>query len=279
MDMKPKPEPAQERLISTLKQALLLGGDILRRGAKKTLCVSYKSPVSPVTQVDVASEKAIIRAIRSRFPDHGFLAEESDFQRRGIRKKAQPGRWRWIIDPLDGTVNFMHGIPQSVVSIAVERGGVVLAGGVYDPFRRELFLAARGKGATCNGRPIHVSSNKDFLRSLLITGFPYDRKTNADLYLSLIRPFLKKGIDIRRFGAAALDLAWIACGRADGYWEYHLSPWDVAAGALLVEEAGGVVTDFQGRPFNVDSPIETLATNGYLHASLQHIIKKTLALK
>ena len=176
--------------------------------------------------------------------------------------------YRWVIDPLDGTVNFIHGIPQASVSIAVEKGGVVLAGGVFDPFRNELFMAARGKGATMNGRKIAVSKETVPLRSLLITGFPYDHQMNARHHAEILTPFLATMADVRRFGSAAIDLSWIACGRADAYFEFKLNPWDVAAGWLLVEEAGGKVTDFSGKPLSLEKPDETVATNGRLHPKI-----------
>lgn len=229
----------------------------------------YKTPTSPVTWVDRESERRIISLIRKRFPTHTFLAEESAFLN-GIKKNGSAG-YRWIIDPLDGTVNYLHRIPQSCVSVAVEREGRMLAGGVYDPFRNELFMAVRGKGATQNGRRIRVSKQKEFKRSLLITGFPYNRHELASYLVAMVKPILRQGIDIRRLGAAALDLSWVACGRAEGFWEYKLSPWDVAAGWLLVEEAGGKVTDFKGKPLSIDSPQQTLATNGYIHASMTRI--------
>jgi myo-inositol-1(or 4)-monophosphatase len=144
----------------------------------------------------------------------------------------------------------------------------VLAGGVYDPYRRELFLAARGHGATMNGQRIHVSQEGRLLKSLVITGFPYDRSDHADHYLDFLKPFLRRCADLRRFGAAALDLSWIACGRAEAYLEYKLAPWDVAAGMLIVEEAGGRVTNFQGKKLNFDEPFTTLATNGRQHAAM-----------
>ncbi|MCB4756416.1 MAG: inositol monophosphatase [Elusimicrobia bacterium] len=263
-------------LFQTVKGSLLAGGRHLQRGLQGGLRVTYKTPTSPVTQFDRAIEKAIMDLIRKRFPDHVFLAEESHYSNVKKMAKRSSLNYRWIIDPLDGTINFIHGVPQSGISVAVERAGVVWAGGVYDPFRKELFLAVKGKGATLNGRPIHVSKERKLVRSLLITGFPYDREKYADLYLSLVRAVMKRGIDIRRFGAAAQDMAWVACGRADGFWEYRLNPWDVAAGYLLVQEAGGRVSDFHGRPYNLDDPFETLATNGLIHPSLVRIFRRFL---
>lgn len=254
-----------DQLLTTAKEALLAGGAVLRKGYSGVDRVSYKTSTSPVTQVDRLSEKKIITLIRRTFPGHTFLAEESAFFKKGDLGKSRPGRYRWVIDPLDGTVNFMHRIPQSCVSVAVECGGVVLAGGVYDPFRDELFLAARGQGATMNGRTICVSQEKKMIRSLLVTGFPYNHQKKASFHAELLVPFLKKMADVRRFGAAAIDLAWVACGRVEVYWEFGLAPWDVAAGWLLVEEAGGKVSDFKGRPLNLDFPRKTLATNQFLH--------------
>lgn len=260
-------------LFDAARAALLAGGAVLRSGFAVKRRVRYKTPTSPVTQVDLASEKAIFSVIRRRFPDHTFLAEESAYLRRGDLGASRPGRYRWIIDPLDGTVNFVHGVPQSCVSVAVECDGRVLAGGVFDPYRRELFMAARGKGATLNGKRVEVSDRGRMRHAMVITGFPYDRRRHSGTLASLVERLLARGIDIRRFGAAALDLAWVACGRADAYWEFKLSPWDVAAGWLLVEEAGGRVSDLKGRGLTLDNPLQTLATNGRVHDELIRIFR------
>lgn len=283
--------PSLDELARTLKAALLAGGKILRAGYSTKRRVFFKTRTSPVTHVDMRSERAIIGLIRRRFPDHGFLAEESSYlaeiseaargrMSSGLgesvgkpRAGAARPRYRWIIDPLDGTVNFLHGLPQSCVSIAVESGGVLLAGGVYDPFRDELFLARRGKGATLNGKRIGVSGRHQLRRSLLMTGFPYDHQERAAFYLSYVEAFLRNSMDIRRLGSAALDLAWVACGRIDGYWEFNLNPWDIAAGWLLVQEAGGRVSDFSGNPANLDAPTQTLATNGRIHRAMVATLK------
>ena len=262
------------KLADTVRAALLAGGHILRRGFNGPRRVRYKSPTNPVTEVDLASERAILRLIRRRFPSHVFLAEESAHSKAGVVRASHPDRYRWIIDPLDGTVNYVHRLPQSSVSVAVERNGVILTGGVCDPLRGELFLASRGGGATMNGRRIHVSEAPTIERSLLVTGFPYDHRQRPDFYLRYLRPFLKTAMDLRRFGSAALDLSWIACGRVDGYWEHHLNPWDVAAGLLLVQEAGGAVSDFAGGPMDLDAPVETLATNGKIHAAMLRHLRK-----
>jgi len=269
-------EESLDKLSQTVKKTLLAGGAIIRSGFAGVRHVTYKSTYSPVTQVDVASEKEIIRIIRNTFPEHTFLGEESSFLKKGDLGKSRPGRYRWIIDPLDGTVNFMHRIPHSCVSVGVECDGKVLTGGVYDPFRDELFLAVRGRGATMNGKRIRVSSERRMIRALMVTGFPYDHQKNAAKHARFIQPFLAKFADLRRFGAAAIDLSWIACGRVDAYWEFDLSPWDVAAGLLLVEEAGGRVTDFLGGPLDIDRPRRTLATNGILHPATVRVFKSLI---
>lgn len=258
-------EESLEKLNQVAKKALLAGGAIVRRGFDGVRRVKYKGTYSPVTQIDVASEKAIFKTVRQAFSGHTFLAEESAFLKKGDLGKSRPGRYRWVIDPLDGTVNFMHRIPQSCVSVAVECNGEVLTGGVYDPFRNELFMAVRGRGATMNGKRIRVSVERRLIRSLVITGFPYDHQQNAAKHAKFIQPFLAKYADLRRHGAAALDLAWVACGRVETFFEFDLNPWDVAAGILLVHEAGGRVSDFRGKPLDLDRPHQTLATNGAVH--------------
>jgi myo-inositol-1(or 4)-monophosphatase len=286
-------DPTLAELHRTAKDALLAGGRILKLGYAAKRRVFFKTLTSPVTHIDMMSERAVIGLIRRRFPTHGFLAEESSYlneMTKGARRRVATGLrmaggmpshaaagagHRWIIDPLDGTVNFLHGLPQSCVSVAVEREGVILAGGVYDPFRDELFMAMRGRGATLNGKRIRVSSRAPLQRSLLVTGFPYDHQRRAAFYLAFLEPFLRRSMDLRRLGAAALDLAWVACGRVEGYWEFNLNPWDVAAGWLLVEEAGGTLTDFSGARIDIDRPAETLASNGKIHAEMLHVMKTT----
>ncbi len=266
-------QPSLQQLSTIVKQTLYAGGKIVRDGYYSRRHVSYKTATSPVTQIDRASERAIISIIKKRFPNHTFLAEESAFLKKGDLGKSRPGRYRWVIDPLDGTVNFIHRIPHSCVSVAIEYDGRVLTGGVYDPYRDELFLAVRGHGATMNGRRIRVSTEQKARRALLVTGFPYDHHRHARKHADFLEPFLKNMADVRRLGAAALDLSWVACGRIDAYWEFSLAPWDVAAGWLLVEEAGGRVSDFSGRPLQLDKPIETLATNKALHANVVRIFQ------
>jgi len=236
---------------------------------KKTTIVAYKNPISIVTEADQEAERRILREIRKCFPGHALLTEESP-----PHETNSP--YRWIIDPLDGTTNFSHGLPHACVSVGLEKDGRMLMGGVWDPFKKELFFACRGRGATLNGRPITVSRRKKLIGSLLVTGFPYDRQKNARYYLSFYEKFMVRTQGIRRYGAAALDMCYVACGRFDGFWEFKLNPWDVAAGQLIVEEAGGRLSDFTGRPFDLNRPQQILCTNGCLHAVMATILKKGL---
>jgi myo-inositol-1(or 4)-monophosphatase len=251
-------------LVAALKEA----GGILRKGFGRG-GFRYKGRANLVTATDGRAQAAILARISKAFPEHGWLAEEE--------AQTRPARLMWVIDPLDGTTNFAHGNPVCCVSIALvdEKGPVV--GGICDPFRDELFLAERGQGATMNGRPIQVSRTKKLAESLLVTGFAYDRYKRSAFYTRFFARFMRSCHDVRRSGSAALDLAWLACGRYDGYWEFKLNPWDVAAGRLLVEEAGGRVTDFKGRPWRElpEYGARTLATNGLLHVSMLRFLPKT----
>lgn len=254
-------------LRSTLVRALRAAGRQMR-ARFLTAKVSYKGRANPVTEADIAAEEAILAVVLGRFPGHDFLTEER-------APRASGSDYVWVIDPIDGTVNYAHGFPHSGVSVAVVRRGTTLVGGVYDPFRDELFLAEKGKGARLNGRPLRVGPAPRLSDALLITGFAYDRHVRAAEYAGYVRDFLERAQDLRRSGAASLDLAWLAAGRLDGYWEFHLSPWDVAAGRLLVEEAGGTVTDFSGRPWSRDPRTwgrETLASNGRIHAGMRKVL-------
>ncbi len=253
---------------SLLKSAILRAGKVLRKHYGK---VSYKQKrrADLLTIADLESQKTILSAIRRAFPGDDYKAEEDETRITGAKHL-------WIIDPLDGTTNYAHGYPVACVSIAVYQNGRPLLGGVYDPFRNELFLAQRGKGATLNGKRLGVSTTAIITDSLLITGFAYDRAERADYYLKPFKAFMIKCHDVRRSGSAALDLAWVAAGRADGFWEFELNPWDVAAGRLLIEEAGGKVTDFNGKEWNDWTVMgkRTLATNGKIHASMLSILRK-----
>ena len=225
--------------------------------------VVYKGHRDMVTQVDKASEAYIIKAIRQRYPDHAILAEE------GGNSEAGTSSHRWIIDPLDGTTNFVHGFPVFAVSIAVERDGVLLAGAVYDPSQGELFSAGKGLGTTRNGQPVGVSQTAELGRSLLATGFPYTNNAPFDLNMELWRQIYGKTQGLRRAGAAALDLAWVASGRLDGYWEFGLEAWDMAAGVLLVQEAGGTVSGPFGEPLTMKLH-NIIAANPHIYQLLRN---------
>ena len=256
--------------LAILKKAALAGGAVL---AEKFGKVTYrlKGRANLLTEADLAAQEKVIGIIRRAFPADGFMAEESPVE-------ETPNRRLWIIDPLDGTTNYAHGFPVAAVSIGFSENGVVKAGGVYDPFRRELFLAQKGRGAFMNGRRLAVTGTTSVSKALLVTGFPYDRAEKADFYCGFFSEFMRLSHDVRRMGSASLDLAWLAAGRTDGYWEFGLKPWDVAAGGLIVEEAGGRVTDFSGKPWAVNAAMgsQTLAANGRLHAPMLRLIKKRL---
>jgi myo-inositol-1(or 4)-monophosphatase len=203
--------------------------------------VQTKQPKDFVTEVDRAAEAAIIETIREAYPEHSILAEES-----GTSGEGESSEFQWIIDPLDGTTNFIHGFPQYAVSIGIAQAGVLQHGVIYDPNRNELFTASRGKGAFLNDRRIRVGKRTRLSESLIGTGFPFRNFDHIDAYLGMFRELAEKTAGLRRPGAAALDLAWVAGGRTDGFFEMGLSPWDMAAGALMVQEAGGLVSDFGG---------------------------------
>ncbi len=227
-------------------EAALLAGAHIRAAHHGVKRVTHKGSVDLVTQVDVEAEQIIVGRIRAAFPDHDILAEEAE-------ESPQPtGAPRCIVDPLDGTTNFVHGVPHVAVSIGLEVAGRLEVGVVYDPHRDELFDAAHGDGARMNGRPIHVAEPVPLTEALLATGFPYDRGRYAPLYLAYVEAFMVAGQGIRRMGAAALDLAWIAAGRYNGFWEFKLKPWDIAAGIVLVTEAGGRVSSRDGSPVRLD---------------------------
>jgi myo-inositol-1(or 4)-monophosphatase len=231
--------------------------------------IQYKGTIDLVTEADKMSEDLIIAAISRRYPDHGIMSEES------AEKNAQASM-RWIIDPLDGTTNYAHGFPFFCVSIALEMDGVVTLGVIYDPVRDELFAAEREGGAYCNGRKLQVSEVSDLSRSLLATGFPYDIRVSPDNNINFFNTMALKAQAIRRAGAAALDLAYLASGRLDGFWELKLKPWDTAAGCLLVTEAGGVISGMDGQKWNLFSP-GLIASNGLIHDQMMSVFQKKQA--
>lgn len=249
-------------------RAARAGADAVRVGFAGAFQTEMKGAVDPVTEVDTEAETAIRRAISAHFPDDAVLGEE------GGGQAWNKGRV-WIIDPLDGTVNFVHGVPQFGVSVALWNNGEPAVGVVIDVPRDEEFVAVANKGVALNDDPIEVSSTSRFADSLLVTGFPYDRQTHARSYLEVVGTVLEQARGVRRFGSAALDLAWVACGRFDGYWEYGIQPWDAAAGVLLVTEAGGKVTNHKGEVNRLDSSA-FVATNGLIHDDLQQIVSNGL---
>jgi myo-inositol-1(or 4)-monophosphatase len=244
-------------------------GALLRARYRERQDISFKSAVDLVTAVDREAERIIVDAIQAAFPDHGIVAEESP---------ARSGRdgHRWYVDPIDGTTNFAHGYPHFAVSIALEEGDDLVLALVHDPMREETFTALRGRGARLNGAPIVVSEVSLLERSLVATGFPYDHRLRVDFHLAFWREALRRVQGIRRAGSAALDLCYVACGRFDGFWEMGLHPWDTAAGRLVVEEAGGRVTDFAGAAHRLTGD-ETAASNGVIHDELLRMLAASRA--
>jgi len=239
-------------------------GDVLNYYASREKLVEFKGQANLVTVADKKSEELIIGGILARYPQHSILAEESG--------STQPGaRVQWIIDPLDGTTNFAHGYPFYCVSIAVEENGEVVCGAVYDPVRDEMYSAARGSGAYCNGERLRVSDVGRLSEALLITGFPYNFRERLETVISQFRRFLVASQAVRRGGAAALDLCYVAAGRLDGFWELYLQPWDTAAGRVILEEAGGRLSDFKGSPFSIYMK-EIVASNNLLHQEMLDVL-------
>jgi myo-inositol-1(or 4)-monophosphatase len=262
--MKSEPLPPQplEGFLEIATEAALSAGAILQSFWGKLESVQEKGrPGDLVTEADAAAEAVIIAILKRHFPEHQILAEESGHQ----GSSASP--FLWAIDPLDGTTNYAHQYPFSATSIALLIDGVPQVGVIFDPFHQELFRAAKGLGATRNRQPIHVSKTQSLTQSLLVTGFAYDRRETPDNNYAEFCHLTHLTQGVRRGGAASLDLAYIACGRLDGYWERGLSPWDIAAGIVLVQEAGGQVSAYDQTPLDLKSG-RILATNGYLHRAL-----------
>jgi len=253
---------------SVLQEALQHSAQVICRKFGK-VGYALKSKANLVTAADVASQQAALAVIKKHFPKHDYWAEENC-------RKDTASAFTWVIDPIDGTTNFAHTFPQCSVSIALFYQGRPVLGGVKNPITGETFLAQKGKGATLNGKKIHVSKTAALSKSLLVTGFPYNRFTHMPMLLNRMGRFLDACHDVRRLGSAALDLCWVAAGRLDGYWEESLQPWDVAAGVLILQEAGGKVTDFNGKPFQKiqDYGQTLLASNGKIHAQMQRILRQ-----
>jgi myo-inositol-1(or 4)-monophosphatase len=252
-------------VLRVAEAAVQEAGRFLRENLDERGEILYKGEVDLVTEFDTGAQNILFERLSSAFPDHGFLAEE------GLSREGRSD-CRWIVDPLDGTTNFAHTFPVFSVSVALECRGDIALGVVYDPMREELFSAEAGEGAFLNGRAIRVSPIKELGRSLLATGFPYDVRKNPVNNLDHWGRFLVRAQAVRRCGSAALDLCYVACGRFDGFWELRLNPWDVAAGALIVRAAGGLVTDFSGGDFGIDEG-EIAASNGAIHPALLEVLK------
>jgi myo-inositol-1(or 4)-monophosphatase len=254
-----------EEFLRVGEAAVREAGLYLRRNLGRRVEASFKGAVDLVTPFDVGAQEILVGRLSAAFPAHGFLAEE------GL---AEPGRsdCRWIIDPLDGTTNYAHTFPVFSVSAALECAGRPVLGLVFDPMREEMFRAEAGGGAYLNGAAIHVSGVAELGRSLLATGFPYDVRTSSVNNLGHWERFIVRAQAIRRCGSAALDLCYVACGRFDGFWELKLKPWDVAAGDLIVAEAGGRVSDLGGEAFTLTAP-GIVATNGLIHPAIVEVLK------
>jgi myo-inositol-1(or 4)-monophosphatase len=252
-------------LKTTLMNAVKAGAAELSRFFNKSFVVSNKEGINNlVTEADHASEKAILDVIKKEFPGHYILSEEAG-------EIIQDSSYKWIIDPIDGTVNFAHSIPLCCVSIAVEYNGEIVLASVYNPIMNELFFAEKGKGSTLNDKQIRVSKKQNVANACLVTGFPYTYLDVPNGPLQIFEKLIRKGIPVRRLGSAATDLCWVAAGRFDGFYEHKLQAWDSAGGYLIVEEAGGKVTDFKGNKFSPYQP-HILATNGDIHDEMLAVI-------
>jgi myo-inositol-1(or 4)-monophosphatase len=254
-------------MINTAISAARQAGQFLHQNIGNVKHVERKlgQDTNLVTELDRRAEEIIIAEIQKSFPDHDILAEES-----GSHEKESS--FRWVIDPLDGTTNYTHGLPLYCVSIGLEVDGMLTLGVVYDPSRDELFTAEKGKGAFLNGSAIRVSRADALRESLLVTGFPYDLRSNPDRIVWVFEKFLMEAQAVRRLGSAALDLCYVAAGRFDGYWEFFLNPWDMAAGVLLLQEAGGNLSNFEGSPTTIYQK-NVLATNGMIHSEMVRILR------
>jgi len=254
-------------MIDKVIQISIEAGEIIRQAFRSNFEVETKSNIKDlVTEVDRKSEQAIINFIKKEYPTHNILAEESGSQEKG-------SEYLWVIDPLDGTTNFAHGLPIFAVSIGVLKNGETICGAVYDIMRNVMYSAEKGSGAFSNGKKLHVSLNSDLSQSVLVTGFPYNVAANPDHAFERFTAFLKNARAVRRLGSAAIDFCYVAEGVFDGFWEVILHPWDIAAGKLIVEEAGGIVTDFKNEKIDIFSE-QILATNGVVHKSMLKLLSE-----
>lgn len=252
-------------LLATARSLAVEAGDFIRQSASRLGKVEYKGRADLVTDVDRKAEEIILGGIRQAYPDHAVLAEESG-------ENSGPTEFRWVVDPIDGTTNFVHGYPFFCVSIAVQHRQETVAAVVHNPVLGETFTALRGHGARLNGNPIAVSPTVELSRALVSTGFPYQLGEHWHHSMELFKAFYLNCHGVRRDGAAALDLCYVAAGRFDGFWEYDLQPWDVAAGLLIVNEAGGRTSDFQERPSGIFDR-QVLASNGRIHGDMLKVIR------
>jgi myo-inositol-1(or 4)-monophosphatase len=264
-------------LLPTAESIAREAGALLRDFYHRGVRAEYKGDVDLVTEADRASEALIVARLREAFPSHGIYGEEGT--RQGLDRE-----FRWYVDPLDGTTNFAHGFPVFCVVLGCERrapglapeeDGEIVAGVIYDPLRDEMFSAVRGAGATLNGAPIRVSRTKSLQESLIATGFP-SHKRHCSPNVHFYQEFTLRSHGVRRAGSAAIDMAYVACGRLEAFWEFQLNPWDTSAGYLLIEEAGGRVTHFDGSKFTLDSR-EVLASNGIIHPAMEHLFADMFA--
>lgn len=252
-------------MINDIIQISKEAGELIRNAFGKSHSIEFKTnELNLITETDKASEKLITDFIRKKYPSHGILAEEGS----EVNKSAE---YLWVIDPLDGTTNFAHGLPIFAVSIGIQKNGETIAGVVYDVMRDVIYSAEKGKGSFENGRKIFVSKNENLGYSVLVTGFPYNIKENPDKASERFIAFLKQARAIRRLGSAAIDFCYVANGVFDGFWEVSLHPWDICAGKLIVEEAGGVVTDFDGDKIDIYSK-RILATNSLVHKKMINVL-------
>ncbi len=256
---------ADPLLLTTAIETVVRAGEIQLAHFGRAMRIDKKGTIDLVTEVDVAVERMFRALIADRFPDHQVLGEEL-----GGSATAPPGPC-WVFDPIDGTVNYAHGLPIFCASLAFEIDGAAEVAAVYDPTRRELFTAERGGGAFLNGRPLRVSAAATLVDALLVTGFPYDVHARVDELIGLFGAFIGRARAVRRLGSAAIDLCYVAAGRLDGFWESDLKPWDIAGGSLIVQEAGGRVTNMEGAPFSSRGN-QVLATNGLIHDAMCHVI-------
>ena len=254
------------QFLSTAIEAVVRAGEIQMARFGGEIRVDKKGTIDLVTEVDLEVEEMFRALVAQRFPDHQVLAEELGG---GATAPAGPC---WVFDPIDGTTNYAHGLPIFCASLALEIDGVAEVGAIFDPNRRELFTAQRGGGAFLDGRPLRVSSTPTLLDAMLVTGFPYDVHSRVDEIVGLFGRFVGRARAVRRLGSAAIDLCYVAAGRMDGFWERDLKPWDIAAGALLVAEAGGLVTRMDGSPFNSRSA-DVLASNAAVHDAMLRVIQ------